>query len=77
MDQSENYWPAVLHNVGKASRVWNRQGELLQRKGAETRVSTMFYQVVVQSVLFFGAETWVLSEAMSRKLEGVYVGYLW
>ena len=32
---------------------------------------------MVESVLLFGAETWVLSEEMSRKLEGVHVDFLW
>ena len=36
----------------------------------------MFYQVVVQTVLLFGEETWVLSEAMSRKMEGVHAVFL-
>ena len=36
----------------------------------------MFYRTVVQSVLLFGAETWVFSKAMSRKLEGFHVGFL-
>ena len=36
----------------------------------------MFYQVVAHSVLLFGAETWVLPEAMSRKMEGLHVGLL-
>ena len=45
-------------------------------EGANPRVSAMFYLDVVQSVLLFGAETWVLSEVISRKLEGVHVGFL-
>ena len=36
----------------------------------------MFYQAVVQVVLLFGSETWVLLSAMSRKLEGVHMGFL-
>ena len=32
---------------------------------------------MVQSVLLFGAEGWVLSEVVSMKLEGVFVGFLW
>ena len=36
----------------------------------------MFYQEVFQSVLFFRADTWDLLEAMSRKLEGIRVGFL-
>ena len=51
-------------------------GKLLRREGAEPQVSAMFYRALVQTVLLFGAETWVLSEAVSRKLEGVHVGFL-
>ena len=36
----------------------------------------MFYWAVLQAVLLFGAETWILLEAMSRKLEGVHVVFL-
>ena len=39
-------------------------------------VSAMFYQAVLQAVLIFGAETWVLLVEMSRNLEGVHVGFL-
>ena len=39
-------------------------------------VSENFYRVVVQAVLLFGAETWVLTAAMLEKLEGVHVGFL-
>ena len=35
----------------------------------------MFYWAVVQAVLILGAETWVLLEVMSRKLEGVHMGF--
>ena len=39
-------------------------------------MSTMFYRAVLQVVLIFGAETWVLLMDMSRKLEGLHVGFL-
>ena len=68
LDLSDNNWFEILWDFGKAHRVWNRLGGLLHRDGADLRVSTMFYRVVVQIVLLFGAETWVLSEAMSRNL---------
>ena len=38
--------------------------------------SAKFYCAVVQVVLLFGAETWVLSAPMAKKLEGVHVGFL-
>ena len=45
-------------------------------EGAEPFVSLQFYWEVVHVVLLFGAETWVLSEAMTKKLEGLHVGFL-
>ena len=77
LDRYDNDCLAVLRNVGKARRVWNQLGKLLRREGEEPQVFAIFYRVVVQSVLLFGEETWVLSEARSRKLEGVHVGFLW
>ena len=76
MDQSGDDCPGVLGNIGKARRVWNRLWKLLRREGAEPRVSAMFYQPVVQTVILFGVDTWVLSEAMARKLEEVHIGFL-
>ena len=76
LDQSYYNWPAVLCNVGKARQVCSRMGKMLRREGPEPRVSAMFYWAVVQAVLLFGVETWVLSEAMSRKLEGINMGFL-
>ena len=31
LDWSDDKWPAVLRNVGKARRVWNWMGKLLRR----------------------------------------------
>ena len=39
-------------------------------------MSAIFYQAVVKAVLPFGVETWVLSEAISKNLEGVHAGFL-
>ena len=76
LNQSDDDWPDVIWNFGKARRVWNRLGKLLLREGAEPRVSTIFYQAVVHTVLLFGAKTWVFPDAMSRNLEGLHVGFL-
>ena len=39
-------------------------------------VSAMFYPAVVQTVLLFGAETWVLLEDISRNMVGLHVGFI-
>ena len=36
----------------------------------------MFYREVVQAVLLFGAENWILLVAMFRNMEGANVGFL-
>ena len=55
LDRSEDEWPAVRRNVGKARRLWSRLGKLIKREGKDPRVSGMFYREVVQAVLLFGA----------------------
>jgi hypothetical protein len=43
---------------------------VLIRDGATPRISSMFYKAVVQSVLLYGSETWVLPPNILSKLEG-------
>ena len=35
LDRSDDNWPSVRLNVGKARRVWIRLGKLLSREGAD------------------------------------------
>ena len=49
---------------------------MLIQEGVDTIILAKFYWYVVQAVLLFGAETWVLLVAMLKKLEGVHVGFL-
>ena len=76
LDQSDNNWPPVLRNIGNARQFWIHLGQLLQREGVDLLVLKKFYHAVVQAVLLFGAETWMLLATMSKKLEGMHVGFL-
>ena len=62
LDQSDNNYPEVRRSFGKACQVWSRLGKMIRREGVDLRVPAMFYWAVVQAVLIFGAETWVLLE---------------
>ena len=42
---------------------------ILSREGADKRVSGKFFKAVVQVVLLFGAETWVLTPRIEQALE--------
>ena len=54
-------WPAVIHNIAKAQTVWRRMSRILSREGVRPRVSGFLFKAVVQSVLIFGAEMWVVT----------------
>ena len=51
--------------------------KLLRREGAEPIISAKFYRALVQAVLLFGSENWVLMAVMLQKLEVVHVGFLY
>ena len=56
--------------------VWGRLVTLLRREGAEPMVAEMFYRAVVQAILLYGLETWVLLAEMEKKIEGSHKGFL-
>ena len=60
---------AVSGNLVKAQTSWGRLTKILSREGADKRVSGNFFKAVVQQVLLFGAETWVLTPRIERELE--------
>ena len=66
LGRSDNNWPEFLRNIRKARKMWGRLDKLLQREGVKPEVSEKFYHVVVQAVLFFGAETLVLQRQWRR-----------
>ena len=61
-------WPAVAGNLAKARKSWGRLQGILRREGATPRISGNFFKAVVQQVLLFGAETWVVTPKMERAL---------
>ena len=50
--------------------------KILRTEGSDPIVAETLYRAVVQAVLLFGAEIWVLTATMLQKMEGVYVGFL-
>ena len=66
---TDDVWPAVVGNVGKARRSWGRLSRVLGREGADLKVSRAFYTAVTQAVLLFGAEMWALTPRMEKALD--------
>ena len=76
LDQTNDYWTDVQRNIMHAKLVWWRLGTLLQQEGVYPKVLASFYRAVVQAILFYGSETWVLSESMAKRIEGTHTGFL-
>ena len=65
---ADDDWPAVVRNMAKARAVWRRMTSILSREGARLRVPGFFFKAVIQSVLLFGSEKWVVTPGMVRVL---------
>ena len=57
----DNSRTEVVRNLAKAWSVWQRLIRILIREGAAPQVSGFLFKSVVQSVLSFGAETWLVT----------------
>ena len=54
--------------MAKARKSWGRMQGILRREGATPRISGNVFKAVVQQVLLFGAETWVVTPKMEQAL---------
>ena len=68
LTEGDDDWPAVAGNLAKARKSWGRLQGILSRESATKRMSGNFFKAVVQQVLLFGAEKWVVSPMMERAL---------
>ena len=50
--------------------VWGRLGTMILREGAEPKVLGVFYRAVVQAILFYESETWVLLASKTKMMRG-------
>ena len=54
--------------VGK----WGRLVNILGKEGEYRRTADIFYVAMVQSVLLFGSETWVMTPQLDKAFEGFH-----
>ena len=74
LTEGDDDWPEVAGNLGKARKSWGRLQRILSRDRATKRVSGNFFKAVVQQVLLFGAEMWVVSPRIERALSSFIHG---
>ena len=72
MTAGDDDWAAVTGNLQKAGKSWGRMSRILRREGADPKIVGHFFkavlQAVVQAVLLFWSETWVLIPQIEQAL---------
>ena len=74
MTEGDDNWTAVTGNLAQARKSWGRLQGVISMEGAKKWVSGNFFKAVVQQVLLFGAETWLVSPMMERALSAFIHG---
>ena len=75
-DQTDDDWPAVRRNIMLGRSFWGRLRKLLRQEGTQPMVLAIFFSEVVQAILLYGLDMWVLLEIMERNVEGIHTGFL-
>jgi hypothetical protein len=63
-------WPAIQKNLVKARSKWALISHPLTKTGVSPRYVSYFYKAIVQLVLLYGSESWVLTTPMLNVLNG-------
>ena len=71
--QDDDDIQAIRAQLRKARATWARVGQVLRAENVPPRVAAKFYKAVVQAVLLYGSETWVLSTTALASLEGFHI----
>ena len=72
LEENDDDWLAVQGNVCRARQKWGRIGRILSKEKAKPRIMAIFYKAVVQSVLLYGSESWVLTKKMLQVLRSFH-----
>ena len=72
LEENDDDWLALQGNIYKARQKWGRIGKILSKEKAKPRIMAIFYKAVVQSVLLYGSESWVLTKKMLQTLRSFH-----
>ena len=67
---ADNNWPAVVKILSRSWTFWRRILRILSREEVAPRVSGFFLNSVVQALLLFGSDTWMVTPHMGKSLGG-------
>ena len=63
LDYKDDDMKALDNQLTKARAVWGRIGKILKKRvDSNIRIMSIFYKVILQTVLLYGAKSWVLTD---------------
>jgi hypothetical protein len=72
LDENDDDTHASSRQLARARSKWNRIGRVLRSEGMKPRAMGYFYKAIVQAVLLYGSETWVVSDAHLRQFRSFH-----
>ena len=70
-------WEALYKNLSKAQRRWRIVLGVLVKSGATIRAMAMLYKAVVQAVLLYRSEIWVVKYVMIKVMKRLHHHISW
>ena len=72
LDEDDDDSFAAGRQLARARAKWRRFGMVLRSEGVNPRAMGYFYKAVVQAVLLYGSETWILTEGLKRQFQSFH-----
>jgi 5'(3')-deoxyribonucleotidase len=73
INDSDDDLPAVESQLQKARQVWARISRIIQKKtNGNIKIMSTFYKSIVQTILLYGSESWVLTQFIINKLNSFH-----
>ena len=70
--ESDNDSVCIQENLSNARRRWNCVAKILKTEGANAKCMAKFYITIVQAVLLYGADSWVVTKRDMNKLRSFH-----
>jgi hypothetical protein len=72
VSETNSDYPALYRNLKRAKQKWALISRVVTREAATPRAAAIFYKVIVQTVLLYGCESWVVTPRMMKILTGFH-----
>ena len=73
LSEDDDDTKCITTQIARARAKWWRIAKILKSKGANAKIMGKFYKAVIQAVLLYGAESWVLTKESTRKLNSFHL----